>query len=90
LPQNQRKYGYYNMNILYKDQLVGRVDPKMHCNRRLLEINLLHIEKSFKADTEFLEKLVDAFRRFMDFHNAEKIIFRKIIPKSLGIKKYFD
>jgi len=90
LPQNQRKYGYYNMNVLYKDQLVGRIDPKMHRNRKLLEINLLHIGKNFKSDMEFKEKLFDAFRRFMDFHNAEKITFRKIIPKTLGIKKYFD
>jgi uncharacterized protein YcaQ len=88
--QNKRRYGYYNMNILYKDQLVGRIDPKMHRTQRLLEINLLHLEKRFKSDTEFKEKLANAFRDFMNFHNAEKITFRKTIPKTLEIEKYFD
>jgi uncharacterized protein YcaQ len=89
-PQNQRKYGYYNMNVLYKDQLVGRIDPKMYRTGGLLEINSLHLEKKFKSDTEFKEKLADAFRRFMSFHNAEKIAFKKIVPRTLGIEKYFD
>ncbi len=90
VPQNKRKFGYYNMNILYKDQFVGRIDPKMHRARRLLEIKSLHLEKGFKFDAEFKEKLAEAFRRFMNFHNAEKIIFGKTVPKTLGIKKYFD
>ncbi len=90
VPQNKRKFGYYNMNVLYKDKLVGRIDPKMHRARRLLEIKSLHLEKGFKFDAEFKEKLAEAFRRFMNFHDAEKITFGKTAPKTLGIKKYFD
>ena len=90
VPQNKRKFGYYNMNILYKDKLVGRIDPKMHRERRLLEIKSLHLEKGFKFDAEFKEKLAEAFRRFINFHNAEKITFGKTVPKPLEIKKYFD
>ena len=87
VPQNKRKYGYYNMNVLYKDRLVGRIDPKMHRDRRLLEIKSLHLEKGFKPDAEFREKLAEAFRRFMDFHDAEKITFGKKVPRNLGLKK---
>ena len=90
VPQNKRKFGYYNMNILYKDKLVGRIDPKIHRARRLLEIKLFHLEKGFKFDAEFKEKLAEAFRRFMIFHNAEKITFGKTVPKTLEIKKYLD
>jgi uncharacterized protein YcaQ len=69
---------------------VGRIDPKMHRARRLLEIKSLHLEKGFKFDAEFKEKLAEAFRRFMNFHNAEKITFGTTVPKTLGIKKYFN
>ena len=87
VPQSKRKYGYYNMNVLYKDRFVGRIDPKMHRDRKLLEIKSLRLEKGFKPDAEFREKLAAAFRRFMDFHGAEKISFGKKAPKSLGLKK---
>ncbi len=87
VPQSKRKYGYYNMNVLYKDRFIGRIDPKMHRDQKLLEIKSLHLEKGFKPDAEFREKLAAAFRRFMDFHGAEKISFGKKAPKSLGLKK---
>lgn len=85
VPPSKRKYGYYCMNVLYKDRLVGRIDPKMHRDRKLLEIKSIHLEKGFKPDVEFREKLAEAFRRFKEFHGAEKVTFGKAVPKNLGL-----
>lgn len=85
IPQDKRKYGYYNMSILYKDRLVGRLDPKAHRDKRLLEIKLLHLEEDFKPDHEFEGKLADAFRSFMEFNEAELIQLGKTVPGNIGL-----
>jgi uncharacterized protein len=38
VPEEQRKYGYFVLPILEGDRLVGRLDPKLHRARSLLEI----------------------------------------------------
>jgi len=83
IPKDKRKFGYYNMNILYKNRLVGRFDPKVHRDQKVLEVKLLHLEEDFKPESEFEERLGDAFRSFMEFNKAEKIIFRKIVPDGI-------
>ena len=85
IPKDERKYGYYNMSILYKDRLIGRLDPKAHRDKRLLEIKLLHLEEDFKPDREFEGKLADAFRSFMEFNEAEGIQFGKIVPGNIRL-----
>jgi len=83
IPREKRKYGYYNMSILYGDRLIGRLDPKAHRDRKLLEVKLLHFEEDFKPDSAFEVKLADAFRSFAEFNGAEEILFRKIVPENV-------
>jgi uncharacterized protein YcaQ len=89
-PQNKRQYGYYNMNVLYKDNLVGRIDPKIHRKQKLLEVKLLHLKADFKPDSEFKEKLKDAFASLMEFLKADKIVFDKVVPAKLKIEEQFS
>ena len=85
IPREKREFGYYTLNILYRDQLVGRLDPKIHRNRNILEVKALRFEEGFKPDDSFKEKLEEAFRDFMEFHGAERIQFRKGYPSGLKL-----
>ena len=80
-----RKLRSYNMNILYADRIVGRLDPKAHRDKGKIEVKSLHLEEDFKPDREFKEKLEDAFKSFMKFHKAEKMTFTKAVPEKLGM-----
>ena len=75
VPKVKRVYGYYTLNILYKDSFVGRLDPKHHRKDNLLEVKSLHLEEGFQPDSAFKEKLILAFKSLMDFLNIEEIKF---------------
>jgi uncharacterized protein YcaQ len=47
VPQAERKYGYYVLPILEGEHLVGRVDPKLHRERRTLEVRAVWWEPAF-------------------------------------------
>ena len=44
VPRPKRVYGYYAMPILHDGRLVGRLDPKLHRDRGVLEIKSIHLE----------------------------------------------
>jgi len=87
-PKGKRQYGYYSMNILYRDRLVGRLDPKAHRDKHMIEVKSLHLERNFGPNQEFKEKLDDAFRSFMEFHEADRITFGKVVPATLGLNDF--
>ena len=57
VPESKREFGYYAMPILHDGRLVGRLDPKLHRDRDLLEIRSLRLEKGFRADERFRKRL---------------------------------
>jgi len=71
IPKATRKFGYYTLNILHNNQLVGRLDPKMHRDKATLEIKTLELKKGFKPTREFKEQFPLVLGDFMKFHNAE-------------------
>jgi uncharacterized protein len=44
VPPAKRVYGYYTLPILHEGRLVGRLDPKLHRDRGVLEIKSVHLE----------------------------------------------
>jgi len=82
-PGRNREFGYYNMNVLYGDRLVGRFDPKVHRDKRILEIKSLHVEENYKPTVDFREKFADALSSFMHFNEAEGVRFGKMVPRNL-------
>ncbi|NTV76320.1 MAG: hypothetical protein HGA66_19220, partial [Holophaga sp.] len=49
VPEAKRQYGYYVLPILEGEALVGRLDPKFHRERGVLEIKGLWFEKGVRA-----------------------------------------
>ncbi|MEZ4521564.1 MAG: crosslink repair DNA glycosylase YcaQ family protein [Thermomicrobiales bacterium] len=75
VPRAKRQYGYFNLAILHRDELVGQLDPKVHRKERLLTINSLHLEPHFigRDDDRFYASLAETLRDFMAFNGADEI-----------------
>ena len=57
-------------------------------DKGMIEIKLLQLEEDFKPTKDLREKLIVAFKSFMEFHKAETITFRKVIPDTLKIDDF--
>lgn len=73
LPQDQRVYGYYHLPVLYGDQLIARIEPKMDRKEKKLIIRGYWTEPGFKETDEYREKLDRNLENFATFHGAERI-----------------
>ena len=73
LPQDQRVYGYYHLPVLYGDQLVARIEPKMDRKEKKLIIRGYWTEPGFNETEEYTEKLERNLSTFAAFHEAEEI-----------------
>jgi hypothetical protein len=82
IPQHKRRYGYFSLPILYRDQLVGRLDPKVNRKARALYVNALHLEPSFAgADECFYTELAASLHDFRAFNDADDIIVTRSDPR---------
>jgi hypothetical protein len=63
VPEAKRQYGYFVLPILEGDQLVGRLDPKLHRNQGLLEIRGLWWERGIRVTKARRRALDEALER---------------------------
>jgi len=82
VPRAKRRYGYYNLAILHRDQLVGQLDPKVDRKARVLTINSLHLEPPFvgRDDERFYAELAATLQDFRDFNKADEIVIERSDP----------
>jgi len=73
VPEPKRLYGYFVLPILEGDRLVGRLDPKLHRDRGLLEIKGLWWEPGIKATKARKRALDEALERLAAFVGADQI-----------------
>ncbi len=72
-PLHQRKWGYYTLPILYGDDLVARLDPKLDRATNTLHILGFWLEDDAPKDADFANALAEGLKRFADMIGAEKI-----------------
>jgi uncharacterized protein YcaQ len=83
-PAYQRRWGYYTLPILYGDDLVARLDPKLHRETMTLEIKgFWHEEDAPVKDTEFANALAKGLNRFANFVGAHRLDMSSIRPAGL-------
>lgn len=74
VPEPKRQYGYFVLPILEGGRLVGRLDPKLHRDRGLLEIKGLWWEPGVKATKARKHGLDEALERLAGFVGAGEIL----------------
>ena len=75
VPARQRVWGYYVLPILEGDRLVGRLDPKLHRDRAVLEVRRLHWEPGVRPTP----------RRRRDLEEALGVIARRVGARTLDL-----
>ena len=85
-PAHKRRWGYYVLPILYGDDLVARLDPKLDRTTMTLEIKgFWHEEDAPVKDEDFANALAKGLVRFARFVEAEKVNLDAINP--VGLKR---
>jgi len=82
-PVHLRRWGYYTLPILYGDDLVARLDPKLDRTTNTLHILGFWLEDDAPKDEAFANALSNGLKRFADMIGAEKIDLSGVKPVKL-------
>ena len=83
-PLHQRRWGYYVLPILYGDDLVARLDPKLDRTSMTLEIKGFWCEDDAPVkDADFADAFAKGLMRFALFLDAKKVDVGAIKPAGL-------
>lgn len=72
-PVHQRRWGYYTLPILYGDDLVARLDPKLDRASGTLQILGFWLEEDAPKDEAFASALAGGLRSFAKMIDAQSI-----------------
>jgi uncharacterized protein YcaQ len=71
--KDKRVYGYYHLPVLYGENLVARVEPKMDRKNNVLIIRGYWVEDGFTPTEHFENELSRSLDSFAEFHGTEVI-----------------
>jgi uncharacterized protein YcaQ len=80
LPEGKRQYGYFVLPILWRDQLIGRLDAKADRKAANLIVKKLWFESEFTAFADALPALADALAQFALFNSCRTVELDAIVP----------
>ena len=84
VPAPKRRWGYYVLPILYGNDLVARLDPKLDRTTMTLEIKGFWVEDDAPVkDVDFANALAKGLIRFAKFVEAKRIKTATIRPAGL-------
>jgi uncharacterized protein YcaQ len=72
-PAPKRRYGYYTLPILYRGQLVGRLDPSYDRKRQRLTVKAMHLEPGVAVTRELAADLAAALREYRAFLGGDEV-----------------
>jgi uncharacterized protein len=82
-PAARRQYGYYTLPILFRDALVGRLDPKAHRKDGVFEVKAIHLEPGVPITDELVSELGGALRNCAAWHRTPEVVIRATEPAEL-------
>lgn len=75
-PEKKRRYGFFSMPILYKNALVGRLDPKALRKEGIFEVKTLLMEPGIEPDDEFVAALKAVLHDCAAWHGTPQVVVR--------------
>lgn len=83
VPAAKRRYGYFSLPLLYRDEFIGRMDCKAHRKTRHLEIKSLHFEQHTVDESLLIAAFVNAITEFCHFQKCDSVSLTHAYPKYL-------
>lgn len=80
LPAGKRKYGYFCLPLLYRDEFIGRMDCKARRKDSELEIKSLHWEAHNFDEDLVRAAFTDAITQFCVFQNCDTVSLTNVHP----------
>jgi uncharacterized protein YcaQ len=84
VPATKRRYGYYNMAILNRGGLVGRLDPSYDRKRKVLTIKAIHLEPGVKPSERLAADLGGSLRDYVQFMGGGEVIVLNSDPPTFA------
>jgi uncharacterized protein YcaQ len=82
-PAEKRRYGYFTLPILWKNKIIGRLDPKAHRKEKIFEVKSLHLEPGVAITDELLADLSQTLLECANWHKTPQVIIRQSDPPGL-------
>lgn len=83
VPEAKRRYGYFCLPLLYRDEFIGQMDCKAHRKTRHLEIKSLHLKPHGFDQEAVIAAFVDAITEFRHFQKCDTVSLTKVYPEQL-------
>ena len=80
VPEAKRTYGYFVLPILWRNEIVGRLDSKADRKTKTLIAKKLWFEPGFEAFDKAMPSLAEALARFARFNGCKTIELSAIVP----------
>jgi len=80
LPKDKRKYGTYVLPILWGENLIGRVDPRLDKEKQKLIINSVHAEPGAPRGREIASKINETIEDLALFLGAKEVEYTSRVP----------
>ena len=82
VPAPRRRYGYFALPLLYRDQLVGRMDCKAYRDERRLAMQSVHLQCTDTGIHPVCEAIAAALPEFAKFQSCDSVSCDQISPGS--------
>ncbi|MFK7828263.1 MAG: winged helix-turn-helix domain-containing protein [Congregibacter sp.] len=80
VPAAKRRYGYFVLPVLWRGELVARMDCKADRRRGVLEIHQFFVEPGLRDLDSFANALSRELKRFLSFCRCEQLLLHKTSP----------
>ena len=80
VPREKRRYGTYVLPILWGERLIGRIDPRMDREEKILKINAVHKEPGADIPAEAIEEIGTRIEELGRFLGADGVKYTSKIP----------
>ena len=75
MPPQKRRWGWYVLPIVFRDRLVGRIEPRIDADEGTVQVLALWWEDGFEPRRAegFVEGMREALRAYLRFAKADRI-----------------
>jgi uncharacterized protein YcaQ len=84
VPAARRRFGYFCLPLLYRDEFIGRMDCKAHRKAGHLEIKSLHFEQHGFDEDMVVAAFADAVAGFRAFQQCDSVSLTTVHPKHMA------